>query len=47
MADLQNGQHTSDSIDLIDIVFTAVVAIGLTPEVLQKDHLRVCFLNRG
>jgi Protein of unknown function (DUF2934) len=39
MANSQNGQQTSDSIDLIDIVFTAVVAIGLTPEVLQKDHL--------
>jgi hypothetical protein len=39
MATSNNRQQGSDTIDLIDIVFTAIVTIGLTPEVLQVQHI--------
>ena len=39
MATPGSDHQTSDSIDLIDIVFTAMVTVGLTPEILQVNHI--------
>jgi hypothetical protein len=39
MANSNSDHLTSDSIDLIDIVFTAMVTVGLTPEILQVSHI--------
>src|SRR5262245_43861986 len=39
MANANGSTKTSDTIDLIDIVFTAMVTIGLTPELLQVPHI--------
>ncbi len=39
MTTSNNRQHETDTINLIDIVFTAMVTIGLTPEVLQVPHI--------
>ena len=37
---MSNSNDRSDSVELIDIVFTAVLTIGLTPELLQISHIR-------